>query len=670
MDRNKNSINAITDKANSTINPTSPTWAQELMRLVSTEPEQFTTTMTSSPSQSLRLREVREVRLVPTTTTTTAKAYCGNPGAAALSAATTTIDCSTSNSNGSMCDSHDIDTLSSGLDPSVHTAARVSMGPLSMPAPSSVLLSPPVTLQRPHPTCPTSTPPPPPSSQSIVVLPFQSPKPIPQESMSVRNSTATGTTLTTDAIGNSKTDVPPSSVPLFPLVTDPVFYRITTPPMPLDWSWVQVRRRGTGGNGSSSVHGDGGDIDCSASRYSESESDSIELISVPGEAMSPVAAPLMTTSDTVLSTLQHQIPSTQQQQQQQQQQHQQQQQQHQQQQHQQHHHRILHPLSSLQCPSKQHPTKHTLQQSPIMNPAFLDAFRSQPDHELMAAPQCPGTYPSAFSSSVIPTVAMFSSQFTAMESISHASHAIQKHSSIMGAATTSTPSSSAVHGSVPLAGFNGKRELNYGGLLGHPAIARTATSTSMTSEPFLRGHSGGGGDSTLGSFVCMERTSSKGSFRSVHSINADFGDSPVLVPNPSMQAVLSSSTVADGPPPFAFDPLHLPTRSQAAAGADPLPLKEDTVGISACDTSEKSGLLKHLYGIDSGQLPSYTTFDICWPMSQIMDGDPAADSDSWPWFLFKLVSTLVAAGVGGFLAFKCAMMVQRMVVDRIARLAH
>ncbi|KAJ1330759.1 hypothetical protein BSLG_009211 [Batrachochytrium salamandrivorans] len=607
MDRNKNSINAITDKANSTINPTSPTWAQELMRLVSTEPEQFTTTMTSSPSQSLRLREVREVRLVPTTTTTTAKAYCGNPGAAALSAATTTIDCSTSNSNGSMCDSHDIDTLSSGLDPSVHTAARVSMSSLSMPAPSSVLLSPPVTLQRPHPTCPTSTPPPPPSSQSIVVLPFQSPKPIPQESMSVRNSTATGTTLTTDAIGNSKTDVPPSSVPLFPLVTDPVFYRITTPPMPLDWSWVQVRRRGTGGNGSSSVHGDGGDIDCSASRYSESESDSIELISVPGEAMSPVAAPLMTTSDT---------------------------------------------------------------QSPIMNPAFLDAFRSQPDHELMAAPQCPGTYPSAFSSSVIPTVAMFSSQFTAMESISHASHAIQKHSSIMGAATTSTPSSSAVHGSVPLAGFNGKRELNYGGLLGHPAIARTATSTSMTSEPFLRGHSGGGGDSTLGSFVCMERTSSKGSFRSVHSINADFGDSPVLVPNPSMQAVLSSSTVADGPPPFAFDPLHLPTRSQAAAGADPLPLKEDTVGISACDTSEKSGLLKHLYGIDSGQLPSYTTFDICWPMSQIMDGDPAADSDSWPWFLFKLVSTLVAAGVGGFLAFKCAMMVQRMVVDRIARLAH
>ncbi|OAJ39631.1 hypothetical protein BDEG_23463 [Batrachochytrium dendrobatidis JEL423] len=430
----------------------------------------------------------------------------------------------------------------------------------------------------------------------------------------------------------------------------PSIQRICTPPMPLDWSWVQVKRRGPV---TPSVSGTDADLDGTASRCSNSDSDSIELVSAFGDALSPV---LIHANGSGFGS--YVVPSPQSSL----------------------HNQLYHqnisapfgqpfnkqqPLPNAQSkPSSPQHTQHkskdaqALHQSPIMNPAFLEAFRSMPDFEPLPAPCVSSTS---------------NSQSFKIASLDDVDQTIPMplRLGVGDIIRMTTPPPMLVHGPLfSTDSYTTKRDFNYGSLLVHPAVART-TSGSRAAEIMLHTN-----DAALSGYVVMERPSSRASLHSMQSASGDITDSPILVPFASREISIESTCNADTP--STLDSLRLPTRIQASATSKTLsessetsqPIKEHSVGSYDQKFDELTQLLPRIHTKGFDRPSRDHSFDLFWPISQILDGDIAGDGDSWSWLVFKLVSAFVAAGLGGYLAFKCGMIVQRIVLDRIARLAH
>nr|KAJ3422077.1 hypothetical protein HK105_001250 [Polyrhizophydium stewartii] len=250
------------------------------------------------------------------------------------------------------------------------------------------------------------------------------------------------------------------------------------------------------------------------------------------------------------------------------------------------------------------------------------------------------------------------------------------------------------HGSAP----------SVGGLVG--STTPRFGPTSAASEIFVRGNPAQQGDGLAG-FVLMDRSSSRGSFKSIHS-SGDLGESPILVPMPAtvMHSLLAGSFHNDGPPPFALEPPQArPIQSAAVEPAfvgvpttQPMPppppaaqitAQGQTAGhatgktkesVSHMHESEPRGSSERMIhghsklseemrsDLDKG-MDDFVVFsvDAYWPKNLALDLFAPGDDGSWSWIVLKIIGAIVAAGMGGYIAFKVTATLHRMFTDRVAR---
>ncbi|KAI8921821.1 hypothetical protein BC831DRAFT_475377, partial [Entophlyctis helioformis] len=402
------------------------------------------------------------------------------------------------------------------------------------------------------------------------------------------------------------------------------------------------------------------------------------------------------------------------------------------------------------------PTTPVLVHAPVVSPhmlasSILEVLRSSSTHDVFAAHAAAASGSSSSTADSFYAGALDASDMLLGMSII-STNASRPASSIHA---SQQPLSSSAAPSAPDQGPPSLlRDLNaLGGMVGQPTPMSRTASHAAASEIFARGNHGlatlvstasasgsaatGAGASgaswpesasdILASYVVMDRTSSRGSFRSVHSgyagnsglattmggfADQQLFDSPILVPLPIAQMLASNpGSAAEGPPPFALDrPAGMQRLAPASAlskssdshdDSDPVTKGKDRDAseAAATDTGLESPAMsstgkKGKSGLDEIDDAFLQGFSLFWP-TEIPRDMFGADDDSWlvalhdgsrlpyavwtdecclwtcvarSWILFKVVGVVLAAGVGGYVAVKCTSVVHRLVVERISRL--